>query len=140
MFYLDASVVVTALAREDATDRVQAWLRTRSAGQIFISDWVVTEVSSALSIKTRTGQIGIDARSRLLLEFNRMVSETLDTVDVTARHFLTAARFCDQHALNLRAGDALHLAIASDHGLTLYTLDRRLAEAGPALGVPTVLI
>jgi uncharacterized protein len=54
--------------------------------------------------------------------------------------FRTAARFADQHALGLRAGDALHLAICADHGATLCTLDRRLSEAGPALGVKTILL
>ena len=33
-----------------------------------------------------------------------------------------------------------HLAAASDQGATVWTLDRRLAEAGPALGVPTRLL
>lgn len=140
MLYLDASVVVTALANEAATDRTLAWLRGLPAGEIFISDWVTTEVSSALSIKVRTGQIDLMARPRILQEFNRMAQETFGIVEIRAPHFHNAARFADQHTLSLRAGDALHLAIASDHGLTLCTLDRRLAEAGPALGIATVLV
>jgi len=140
MFYLDASVVVTALANEDATDRAQAWLRARPPGETVISDWVVTEVSSALSIKIRTGKIDVEARARIFREFNRMARDELGLVQVKAAHFHNAARFADQHTLGLRAGDALHLAIASDHGLTLCTLDRRLAEAGPALGISSVLI
>ena len=55
-------------------------------------------------------------------------------------HFRAAAKFVDQHGLGLRAGDALHLATASEHGATVHTLDLRLAEAGPALGVPTQLL
>ena len=35
---------------------------------------------------------------------------------------------------------ALHLATASEHGATVHTLDQRLAEAGPVLGVPTQLL
>jgi predicted nucleic acid-binding protein len=52
-------------------------------------------------------------------------------------HFRAAAKFVDQHALGLRAGDALHLATAAEHGATVCTLDRCLAEAGPLLGVST---
>jgi predicted nucleic acid-binding protein len=37
---------------------------------------------------------------------------------------------------NLRAGEALHLAICANHGASLCTLDRRLAEAAPRVGVP----
>jgi predicted nucleic acid-binding protein len=54
--------------------------------------------------------------------------------------FRTAARFADHYVLGLRAGDALHLAICSDHGATLCTLDRGLSEAGAALGVKTMLL
>ena len=57
----------------------------------------------------------------------------------TIGNLWTAAKFTDQHTLSLRAGEALHLATASEHGATVYTLDRRLAEAGPMLGVPTKL-
>jgi len=34
----------------------------------------------------------------------------------------------------------LHLAVASEQGATVYTLDQRLAEAGPPLGVSTLLL
>ena len=37
---------------------------------------------------------------------------------ITSVHFRLAAGDCDQHALRLRAGDALHIAIAGDNGAT----------------------
>jgi predicted nucleic acid-binding protein len=58
-------------------------------------------------------------------------------LSVAASHFRIAAKYVDQHALGLRAGDALHLAVAADHGAVVCTLDQRLAEAGPVLGVAT---
>jgi hypothetical protein len=42
--------------------------------------------------------------------------------------------------LGLRSGDALHVAVALDHGLTVATLDRRLAEAGNRLGANCILV
>ena len=69
-----------------------------------------------------------------------MSAETFTVLPVSAAQFRTAARFADKHALGLRAGDALHLAICADHAATLCTLDRRLSEAGPALAVKTALL
>ena len=62
------------------------------------------------------------------------------TLPISSVEFRTAAHYADQYASGLRAGDALHLAICAGHGATLCTLDRRLSDAGPALGVRTELL
>jgi hypothetical protein len=59
---------------------------------------------------------------------------------VTRQQFRAAARLVDQHVIGLRAGDALHLAICADYGATMCTLDRRLGEAGPLVGVQAHLV
>lgn len=93
-----------------------------------------------MAIKLRTGQIDLGQRAAALAMFDKLVTESFTVLTVTAAHFRAAAKFVDQQALGLRAGDALHLATASEHGATVHTLDRRLAEAGPPLGVPTQLL
>jgi uncharacterized protein len=105
-----------------------------------ITDWVVTEFSSAVSIKLRPGQLGPDHRAAALASFTRLAAETFSVLPVERASFRTAARFADQPALNLRAGDALHLAICAEWGATLCTLDRRLGEAAPVVGVGSVLL
>ncbi|PRD58476.1 type II toxin-antitoxin system VapC family toxin [Phyllobacterium myrsinacearum] len=140
MLYLDTSVLVAALTLESQTARVLDWLASQQAEKLAVSDWTITEFSSALSLKVRTGQLQAPQRNRSLAAFHRLVSESLETLPVTGLMFRSAAQMADRHVSGIRAGDALHLAVAIHHGATIYTLDRKFAEAGETMGAMTRLL
>ena len=131
---------MASLANEAATHRVQTWLSHQPPETLLISDWVVTELASALSIKVRNGELSAADRARLAATFTRLRTESLTVLSVTRDHFATASRFVEQVSVGLRAADALHVAIAADHGATLCTLDRRLAKAATILAVNAELV
>jgi predicted nucleic acid-binding protein len=131
---------VAALTNEPRTSDAQAWLQNQPPDEIAISEWAITEFSSALSLKLRMGAISADQRAAALASFKRLTDRTFQVVTITGAIFRRAATIADQHGLAVRAGDALHLAAALEHGATLWTLDHRMARAGPAVGVATRLL
>jgi predicted nucleic acid-binding protein len=140
MIYVDTSVLVAGFTHESTTARILAWLgRSRTEGML-ISDWVTVEFSAALSLKMRTKQIDENYRQHALILFSQLVKNSVDVTPVNGAHFAKASQFAESHALGVRAGDALHLAIAGAQNATLVTLDKRLARAGPPLGVATRLL
>lgn len=137
--YLDTSVVVSAVADEPASGRVRRWLGEAEAGSLHISWWSLTEFASALSLKVRVGRFSLEQRAEAFAAWQKLRETSLSMQPVASAHFETAARFADRHHLGLRAGDALHLAIAASSGHRLVTLDATLAKAAPALGVPVLV-
>ena len=115
--------------------RGRYWFARQKPGDLAISDWVVAEVSSALSIKLRLGAISAVERAEVLAAFGRLSDRSFVVLPIDRAQFRNAARLADLSELALRAADALHVAIALDHGATLCTLDQRLADAASAVGV-----
>lgn len=137
--YLDTSLIVAALVPESASRRVHDWLEAQPAASLVISDWTITEFASALAMKLRTGELTLDQRAAVQAAWTVLRVESLVVLALTPSVFATAATFVDQSMSGLRAGDALHLAVAAANGCAIATLDRLQAKAAPKCGVPVAL-
>jgi predicted nucleic acid-binding protein len=134
LIYLDTSVLAAVFFREPTARAVAAALRAHAKDKLTISGWTLTEMASVAALKERTRVVSPDARDNALRAFHRFASTELHVVEVEAFDFRSAARLIEQ-VTNLRAGEALHLAIAHRLEARIATLDGRLAQAAAARGV-----
>ena len=135
MLYVDTSVVVALLTAEPKTPHVTAWYASLQ-GTPICADWLLTEFSSAISIKLRTGQLSETHAKRVHKEFDSFATGGLRLVPATRASFRHAAEMVKQHQFSLRAGDALHLAVALEMGAShMATLDETLAKNAKRKGL-----
>lgn len=136
MIYLDTSVLLALYRDEPLTAAAERLLETEETPPT-VSTLVQVEAASVLARWVRTGEMAP--------EQTRAVEQAL-AGDLDAGEFRTAsmheacywqARYwLARQATALRTLDALHLACASHHGLTLVTGDRALVDAAAALAIP----
>ena len=135
--YLDTSVVVAAITNEPFTARAHAVLAV--VDRVFVvSDWTVTEVAAALSMKRRTGGLRPIDRELAQRVFRRLLSESLERERVMPADFERAAEMAERVEPAVRSGDSLHLAVVERLGVALCTFDRTMARAATARGIDVV--
>jgi uncharacterized protein len=83
------------------------------------------------------GGLDVQAASRADARFEAMVDESFSVLLPNADDFGLAKRYLGQFEIRLRAADALHLAVASNHRAeVIYSLDKTLLKAGRILDLP----
>lgn len=106
----------------------------RGTQGLVISTWGLTEFSSAVTLKLRMGAISAELHASVLEMWSDFVAG-VRVLQVEERDFHAAAGLCQRPDLALRAGDALHLALAQRGGCELATSDRRMREGALAVGL-----
>lgn len=70
-------------------------------------------------------------------QFDELVADSFQVLMPSTADYERAKKYIQNFTTKLRAGDALHLAIANNNGAkTLYTLDMGLLNAANLLTVP----
>ncbi|MGO9007972.1 MAG: type II toxin-antitoxin system VapC family toxin [Beijerinckiaceae bacterium] len=136
MFYFDMSFMAPLLLSEAKSTAVEEFITGLPAGQLAISHWTRVEFSSLLAREVRMGHLSardaIDADS----QFEMVVTESFLVLQPDIADFDLAKSYLQAYATGLRAGDALHLAIAWNSRVeTVFSLDKAMLKAGGILGL-----
>ena len=130
-FVLDVSVALAWLLNEDSGPQAdRAWLRLKDGDPLVPRLWHF-EVRNGLLVAMRRGRIAHDASAQLLraLEGLRIRTDVEPDLELTFDLAVT-------HALTIY--DAAYLETAVRHSAPLATLDKPLARAAAACGLPLV--
>jgi uncharacterized protein len=136
--YVDTSVLVALCVNEPRSEDVSRWY-AKCKDKLVTSVWSVTEFSSALGIKQRTGQITTEEAQVAWQSFQRLCTNDLTLLSPDANLFHKAAFLTLDAATGLRAGDALHLTSALQANVKrMATLDDVFARNAKQLKIAVV--
>ena len=140
MVYLDTSFVAPLVIAENSSDAVEALVLKVKHGELTTSMWTQVELYSLVSRKVRMGELSDAQADAVRRRFDRVLAESFDILAPTAADFATAARYLEMRKTGLRAGDALHLAVAVNRrARRILTLDHGFLAAGKLLKLPVTL-
>lgn len=135
--YFDASAVAAIVFNESGAQPIADHLAA-SGVDILVSDFVVAEVSSAVSRLVRMRQQSAGQGRNLLDNLDDWVAAACDPISVEAGDIREAIDLIRDFALKLRAPDALHIVICRRVDARLVTLDKNMARAATSLGVACI--
>jgi len=137
LLYFDTSFLAPLILQEATSSKIERFVTRLPVGELAISHLVRIEFSSLLAREVRMGGLDGQAARSADAQFETMVRESFLVLLPNADDFDLAKTYLATHASGLRAGDALHLAVAQNHrGEALYSLDKTLLKAGKLLGLP----
>ena len=137
MHYFDTSFLVPLILPEATSDPIARFFADLAGEDLAVSHWMRVEFSSLLAREVRMGGLSAEAARGADARFETMVDESFAVVLPNSEDFNVAKEYLSCFETRLRAGDALHLAIARNRGAeAIYSLDKILLKAGKILGVP----
>ena len=140
MIYFDTSFLVPLFHHETTSEEIEAFIETLPVGLFATSQWTRLEFSSLTARKVRMGVLTSSDAKHADTQFELTIRDTFRLFSPTVADFDLAKRYTGQFSSGLRAGDALHLAIAKNNRATaIYTLDKTMLKAGADIGLPMEL-
>ena len=135
MILLDANILYALAEAETGSRRLRGVIAARSP--ILVSDWTIAETVGAIGQQLRERKLTREVAEGLLAEIDSWLGG-LRREGVEAQDIRRAEALLRPMSINLRAADALYIAIAERLGAALATRDGKLAAAVEVLGIEVV--
>ncbi|MGH8738728.1 MAG: type II toxin-antitoxin system VapC family toxin [Burkholderiales bacterium] len=140
MVYVDTSALVPIFIREPKSEPVLGWLEA-SGERLAISEWSLVEFASAAAIKVRTGQAAAALAKQAALRVEEFARKHCVVAVPGREEFRRAAGLAGDPHSKLRAGDALHVAVALSLGVrAILCFDDAMSEGAKSLGIDVVTV
>ena len=136
MLYFDTSFLAPLILEEATSAKIEACFAKLPAGDLYVSHWTRVEFSSLIAREVRMGGLAESHALLAIAQFDELVVDSFQVLAPSVADYELAKAYIQHFATKLRAGDAMHLAIASNNGAkTLYTLDEGLLNAAKLMKV-----
>jgi predicted nucleic acid-binding protein len=137
VLYFDTSFLAPLVLPESTSEKIAAFVRRLPVEELTVSHWTRVEFSSLIARDVRMSVLDAAAGARADARFEAMVDASFAVLLPNADDFGLAKRYLGKFNTGLRAGDALHLAIAGNRqAAAIYSLDKGLLMAGRLLDLP----
>jgi uncharacterized protein len=138
VLYFDTSFLTPLFLTEATSETIGGFFRDPPGGELAISQWTAVEFSSVIARRMRMGGLDREGAARADARFTELVERSFIVLLPSRDDFTLARQYLRRFETGLRAGDALHLAIASNSSATtIYSLDKAFVSAGKSLNLPT---
>ncbi len=137
MIYFDTSFLAPLILPEATSDKIAAFIPQLPPQPFAVSQWTRVEFVSLIARIVRMRSLDVTAALQAEARFEAMVEASFVILVPNTDDFSLAKQYVARFETGLRAGDALHLAIASNHRASaVYSLDKTWLKAGKILGLP----
>jgi predicted nucleic acid-binding protein len=133
--YLDTSLLAGLFIEADVFASRAAVFFGEAIETLIVSDFAATEFASVVARVTRMKKIGKVEAHAIFSGFDNWLARYGEEEDVVSSDIQAATEIIRRLDLNVRAPDAINLAVARRLGASIATFDRDMARNARALGI-----
>ena len=131
--YLDTSVLVALFTDDPFSGRADQLLG--QSNDFLVGDYAAAEFASSIARHARMGELTVPEARMVFANFDSWMRGAVTAVETASSDIRAAEGFLRRLDLTLRAGDALHIAVAQRNGADLATFDVKMSASAGLLGV-----